>query len=231
MKLPLPWLRDYVDVAANARQVAARLSGCGFDVASIEDEVLDVDVWANRPDALSVYGLAREAAAAFDLPLKAAPGEGTPVAPVGAPTIPVSIGDAGCNRYAMATADVQIGHSPPWLAERLAAVGVRPINNIVDITNYVMLEMGHPVHAFDVTCLKGPEIHVRRARPGEKLVTLDGQTRKLDETMLVIADRMSRRGTAQGGKNRKSRPKRPASRSRARGFIRRPCDRPANGSD
>ena len=188
MKLPLPWLRDYVDVAANAKQVAARLSGCGFDVASIDDEVLDVDVWANRPDALSVYGLAREAAAAFDLPLKAAPGEGAPVAPVGAPTIPVSIGDTGCGRYAMATADVQVGHSPPWLAERLASVGVRPINNVVDITNYVMLEMGHPMHAFDVTCLKGPEIHVRRARPGEKLTTLDGQTRQLDETMLVIAD-------------------------------------------
>ncbi len=188
MKLPLPWLRDYVDVAANAKQVAARLSGCGFDV-SIEDEVLDVEVWANRPDALSVYGLAREAAAAFDLPLKAAPGEGTPVAAVGAPTIPVSIGDAGCGRYAMATADVQIGHSPPWLAERLAAVGVRPINNVVDITNYVMLEMGHPMHAFDITCLKGPEIRVRRARPGEKLTTLDGQNRQLDETMLVIADR------------------------------------------
>ena len=188
MKLPLPWLRDYVDVAASAKQVAARLSGCGFDVASIEGDVLDVDVWANRPDALSVYGLAREAAAAFDLPLKAAPGEGAPVAPVGAPTIPVSIGDAGCGRYAMATADVQIGHSPPWLAERLASVGVRPINNVVDITNYVMLEMGHPMHAFDVTCLKGPEIHVRRARPGEKLTTLDSQTRQLDETMLVIAD-------------------------------------------
>jgi phenylalanyl-tRNA synthetase beta chain len=188
MKLPLLWLRDYVDIAANAKQVAARLSGCGFDVASIEDDVLDVDVWANRPDALSVYGLAREAAAAFDLPLKAAPGEGAPVAPVGASTIPVSIGDAGCGRYAMATADVQIGHSPPWLAERLAAVGVRPINNVVDISNYVMLEMGHPMHAFDVTCLKGPEIHVRRARPGEKLTTLDGQARQLDETMLVIAD-------------------------------------------
>jgi phenylalanyl-tRNA synthetase beta chain len=190
MKLPLPWLRDYVDVTSTAKQVAARLSGCGFDVASFEDDVLDVDVWANRPDALSVYGLAREAAAAFDLPLKAAPGEGPAVAAAAtAPTIPVSIGDAGCARYALATADVQIGHSPPWLAERLASVGVRPINNVVDITNYVMLEMGHPMHAFDVAHLKGPEIRVRRARAGEKLVTLDGQPRELDETMLVIADR------------------------------------------
>jgi phenylalanyl-tRNA synthetase beta chain len=189
VKLPLVWLRDFVDVAASAKQVAARLSGCGFDVASIDGDVLDVDVWANRPDALSVYGLARETAAAFDIALKAPPGEGAPIAPVGPATIPVSIGDAGCARSAMATADVEVGHSPPWLAERLAQVGIRPINNVVDITNYVMLEMGHPMHAFDVTCLKGPEIHVRRARPGEKLTTLDGQSRDLDETMLVIADR------------------------------------------
>ena len=178
-----------MDVSVDAKQVAAKLSGCGFDVASIEGDVLDVDVWANRPDALSVYGLARETAAAFDLPLEAAPGVGTPVGPVGVATVPVSIGDAGCGRYALATADVQVGHSPPWLAERLASVGVRPINNVVDVTNYVMLEMGHPMHAFDVTCLQGPEIHVRRARPGEKLTTLDGQHRQLDETMLVIADR------------------------------------------
>jgi phenylalanyl-tRNA synthetase beta chain len=189
MKLPLLWLRDFVDVAAGAKQVAARLSGCGFDVASVEGDVLDVDVWANRPDALSIYGLARETAAAFDISLKTPPGDGVPIAPVGPATIPVSIGDAGCARYATAIADVQVGHSPPWLAERLAQVGVRPINNVVDITNYVMLEMGHPMHAFDVTCLKGPEIRVRRARPGEKLTTLDGQNRDLDETMLVIADR------------------------------------------
>jgi phenylalanyl-tRNA synthetase beta chain len=191
MKLPLLWLRDFVDVTAGARQVGARLSACGFDVASIDGDVLDVDVWANRPDALSVYGLAREAAAAFDLALKPAPGDGAPVAPLGTSAIPVSIGDAGCARYAMATADVHVGHSQPWLAERLASVGVRPINNVVDITNYVMLEMGHPMHAFDVACLKGPEIHVRRARPGEKLTTLDGQNRDLDETMLVIADQSS----------------------------------------
>ncbi len=189
MKLPLPWLRDFVDLPATAEQVAGRLSDCGFDVASWEGDILDVDVWANRPDALCIYGLARETAAAFDLPLKPTSAEGAQSAPVGPPPIPLSIGDAGCGRYALATADVQVGPSPPWLAERLVAMGLRPINNIVDITNYVMLEMGHPMHAFDLERLGGPEIRVRRARAAEKLTTLDGQARTLDETTLVIADR------------------------------------------
>jgi phenylalanyl-tRNA synthetase beta chain len=188
MKLPLSWLREFVAAPNAARDVAARLAACGFDVAAIDGEVLDVDVWANRPDALSIYGLAREVATAIDQPLKPAPGDGVP-APVGPPPIPVSIGDPGCARYALATADVRIGPSPEWLAARLVAVGVRPINNVVDITNYVMLETGHPMHAFDLAKLGGPEIRVRRARSSEKLVTLDGQTRALDETMLVIADR------------------------------------------
>jgi phenylalanyl-tRNA synthetase beta chain len=86
-------------------------------------------------------------------------------------------------------AEVTVAPSPPWLVERLTAAGVRAINNVVDISNYVMLEMGHPTHAFDVAKLSGPEIRVRRARSGEKLTTLDGQARALDETMLVIADR------------------------------------------
>jgi phenylalanyl-tRNA synthetase beta chain len=186
MKLPLSWMREFVDAPADTSQVADRLAACGFAVDGIEGDVVDFDVTANRPDCLSVYGFAREASAAFDLdlgPLRLA--EPLP----GSSPVPVTIGDHGCGRYALALADVRVGPSPAWLAARLTAAGVRPINNIVDITNYVMLEMGQPMHAFDVARLAGPEIHVRRARPHEKLTTLDGESRTLDTTMLVIADR------------------------------------------
>jgi phenylalanyl-tRNA synthetase beta chain len=101
----------------------------------------------------------------------------------------VSVDDAGCGRYALALAEVMVGPSPDWLAARLRAAGVRPINNVVDVTNFVMLELGHPLHAFDAARLRGPEIRVRRARAGETIVTIDGERRTLDDTMLVIADR------------------------------------------
>ncbi|MEZ5318205.1 MAG: phenylalanine--tRNA ligase subunit beta [Vicinamibacterales bacterium] len=190
MKVPVSWLREFADLPDDAAEVGRRLGACGFAVDGLEGDVLDLDVTANRPDGLSVYGLAREAAAAFGVPLKPAPGT-TALArkPAGHEKLPVSIGDAGCGRYVLALADVQVAPSPVWLADRLAAAGVRPINNVVDVTNYVMLETGQPLHAFDAAHLGGPEIRVRRARPGETLETLDGQARQLEETMLVIADR------------------------------------------
>jgi phenylalanyl-tRNA synthetase beta chain len=186
MKLPIAWMRDFVDLPDAPDAVAGRLASCGFAVDGIDGDVVDFDVTANRPDALSVYGLAREASTAFDRALR--PPRLAPEAPGQAP-LPVSIADAGCGRYALAVADVQVGPSPAWLADRLLAAGVRPINNIVDITNYVMIEMGQPMHAFDAARLAGPELHVRRARAGEQLTTLDGIERTLDDAMLVIADR------------------------------------------
>ena len=187
MKLPVTWMREFVDVPENPSVVAERLASCGFEVASVDGDTIDFEITANRPDCLSVYGLAREASAAFDVDLK--PIDTRASEPKGHAAVPVSVGDAGCGRYALAVADVRIGPSPAWLADRLLSAGVRPINNVVDVTNYVMLEMGQPLHAFDVSRLGGPEIRVRRARAGESLVTLDGVTRKLDETMLVIADK------------------------------------------
>jgi phenylalanyl-tRNA synthetase beta chain len=192
VKVPLPWLREFVEAPADPDAVARRLAGCGFAVESVDQDVIDFEITANRPDCLSVYGLARETATAFNLPLRpldvsaGQPAARTPAA--SKPTVPVSLDDPGCKRYALAVAGVRIGPSPAWLAERLHQAGVRPINNVVDVTNYVMLEMGHPMHAFDLAKLAGPEIRVRRARAKERLTTLDGQDRTLDEAMLVIAD-------------------------------------------
>lgn len=186
MRVLVSWLREFVEAPADVASVAEALASCGFAVDGIEGDVVDFDVTANRPDALSVYGLAREASVAFRRPLR--PPTLAP-APAGTAPMRVSIADSGCGRYALAVADVQVGPSPAWLAERLTAAGVRPINNIVDITNYVMIEMGQPMHAFDMAKLAGPELRVRRARADETLTTLDGHDRTLDESMLVIADR------------------------------------------
>jgi phenylalanyl-tRNA synthetase beta chain len=201
MRLVLSWLREFVDVTATAEDVAGTLALRGFEVASIEslgggDAVIDFEVTANRPDALSVIGLAREVATAYDLPL-ALPSSSaeakTRIAevPVGSSDrITVSIDDEElCPRYAAAVADVRVGPSPAWMAARLRAAGIRPIGNIVDITNYVNIELGQPMHAFDLARLAGPEIRVRRARPGEQITTLDGVRRTLEPDMLVIADR------------------------------------------
>jgi phenylalanyl-tRNA synthetase beta chain len=191
VKLPISWLREFVDVPDDALAVSTRLAGCGFAAESVDGDVIDFEVTANRPDCLSVLGLAREAATAFSLPLRAPSpaGDAGLNTPSSGPTVPVVIDTPACGRYAMVVADVRVAASPAWLADRLIAAGVRPINNIVDVTNYVMLELGQPMHAFDYAKLTGPEIHVRAARAGEQLTTLDGETRKLAAGMPVIADR------------------------------------------
>jgi phenylalanyl-tRNA synthetase beta chain len=200
MRLLISWLRDFVDVPASPDEIAASLALRGFEVASVEpladgDAVIDFEVTANRPDCLSVLGLAREVATTYDLPLTLpAAGNGTALAlrptPIGASDrVKVTLEDDElCPRYAAAVAEVAIGPSPEWMARRLEASGVRPISNLVDITNYVLLELGHPMHAFDLQRLAGAEIRVRRAKPGETLRTLDTVERKLEPDMLVIAD-------------------------------------------
>ena len=155
------------------------------------DHVVEFEITPNRPDCLSVIGLAREAAATFGTPLTLH----TPEVKGGGPGAPrdlldVETPDADlCPRYtARMVRNVKIGPSPLWMRQRLRAMGVRPINNIVDITNYVMLEYGQPMHAFDYRYVKGGRIIVRRAKDGETLTTLDGTPRKLNPSMLVIAD-------------------------------------------
>ena len=201
MRLVLSWLREFVDVKASAQDIAETIGLRGFEVASIEaladgDAVIDFEITANRPDCLSVLGLAREVATAFDLPLTLP--SSNPKAVIRLATLPsgssdrlqVTIEDEElCPRYAAAVASVSIGPSPAWMAARLEAAGVRPISSIVDITNYVNLEIGQPMHAFDLGRLAGAQIRVRRAKPGETITTLDGVERTLDPEMLVIADR------------------------------------------
>jgi phenylalanyl-tRNA synthetase beta chain len=160
-----------------------------IDVLPLVDDVLLVESTGNRPDLLSIYGIAREVAALFDLSLSDMSGGQSP-GPVPNGQVDVTIEDFdGCPRYiGRLFRDVSIGPAPIWLKARLLAAGMRPISNVVDVTNYVMIALGNPLHAFDFQKLHGGKIVVRRARPGEKLRTLDGIERDLDPTDLMIAD-------------------------------------------
>ena len=160
-------------------------SAIGLDDTSVEFEIT-----SNRPDCLSVIGLARETAATYNLPLNIKAPEYKGVDGDVNELLKVDIiNTEKCKRYcAGIVKNVKIGPSPRWMRERLRASGVRPINNFVDITNYVMLEYGQPMHAFDLRYVEGSHINVRNAKNGEKIMTLDGVERTLTEDMLVIAD-------------------------------------------
>jgi phenylalanyl-tRNA synthetase beta chain len=154
--------------------------------------VFDVEVTSNRPDCMGHLGVARELAAGLDRPVKRdfMPSFTGSANPPGRELVKVAIADPDlCSRYiGCVIKGVKVGPSPDWLQQRLRACGVRPINNIVDISNYVLLEYAQPLHAFDLARLKGPEIQVRRARDGENLLCLDGIERQLNPSILVIAD-------------------------------------------
>jgi phenylalanyl-tRNA synthetase beta chain len=198
VKLPYTWLTELVKVPGGVGEVASALALRGFEVASIDSfdsaqgttGVIDFEITANRPDCLSVIGLAREASAAYGLPL-ALPDRQMPAPEEGAAhPLEVSIEDSDlCPRYCAQMFELRTGaSSPAWLRERLEACDVRSISPVVDVTNYVMLEMGQPTHAFDYEALAGHVIRIRRANTGERLRTLDGVERTLDPEMLVIAD-------------------------------------------
>ncbi|HVP15695.1 MAG TPA: phenylalanine--tRNA ligase subunit beta, partial [Terriglobales bacterium] len=155
------------------------------------DAVLEVEVPFNRPDGLGVVGLARELRAAFSVPWTGAAAARLHRVWRGGDDFDLALEDEdGCPRYIAQTVEnVRIAPSPAWLQRRLEAMGQRPINNVVDVTNFVLFELGQPLHAFDLDRLAGPAIRVRRARRGERIVTLDGKDRALDPEVLVIADR------------------------------------------
>lgn len=195
MRLPVEWIKEYVPVKADAEEIAHRLTMAGFEVEEIEETeqgaVLNITVTPNRGDCLSVIGVARELAAIYGVALPVIPHYGAES----------TVGDAAqytcvtieapdlCSRYAARIVrNLRVGPSPAWVQNRLIAAGMRPINNVVDVTNYVMLEMGQPLHAFDYDTLIDHRIVVRRARPGERITTLDGTEHILTEEMLMICD-------------------------------------------
>ncbi|MGH9541136.1 MAG: phenylalanine--tRNA ligase subunit beta [Terriglobales bacterium] len=196
MLISYRWLNEFVACDLPPAALAERLTMAGLAAAGWEerdgDVIFDLEITTNRPDCLSHYGVAREVAALLATRLaplaasQAAIAEMPPAA--AAPRITIEA-PAGCARYcARLIEGVRIAASPPALAARLQALGQRPINNAADLTNYVLQEIGQPTHAFDADRLRGAEIRVRHARPGEKLLALDGIERRLDAADLVIAD-------------------------------------------
>lgn len=191
MKVPVGWLREFVDFTAEVPRLAEDLTLAGLAVDGIEgkgnDAVLDLDVTTNRVDCMNVYGVAREVSVLYSTPLRPLPvdiREEGPSASV-AWTVDIEAPEL-CPRFAGRVLDVRVGPSPAWLRGRLEQVGVRPINNVVDLTNYVMIEMGQPLHAFDLAKMPETRVIVRWSRPGEKVVTLDGQERTLPAKIGLI---------------------------------------------
>ncbi|MFB3916458.1 MAG: phenylalanine--tRNA ligase subunit beta [Terriglobales bacterium] len=204
MKISPQWIRDFVDLKVDERKLAEDLTMAGLAVEGITGEgastVFEMEITTNRPDAMNHYGIARECSAIYDLELKALVPKIPPAAKAAnlgaqggtaqAAPFPIIIEDAqGCARYSgQVVRNVTIGPSPQHTVERLESVDQRSINNAADATNYVLWELGHPTHVFDLDLLEGRKIVVRRARPGEVLKTLDGVDRTLSPEDLVIAD-------------------------------------------
>jgi len=198
MKVSINWLKDFLDIKVSAKVLAEKLTMAGLEVASWatykNDVVFEIEITANRPDCLSILGIAQEAAAVLGAKLKIKNlKSATRIRKFKASGLKnnfISIQNKkDCTFYrGCLIKDVKIGLSPQWLRDRIEALGVRPVNNIVDITNYCLLEYGQPLHAFDYDKIVG-QIVVRRAKKGEKILTIDGIERLLGENILVISDK------------------------------------------
>ncbi|MFH1338528.1 MAG: phenylalanine--tRNA ligase subunit beta [Candidatus Omnitrophota bacterium] len=204
MKVTYNWLKDFVDIKIPARKLAERLTMAGLEATSLEergdDVIFELEVTSNRPDWLSVIGIAREIAAITNSKCRAysvkriADSKTCLYAkryPLNAKTLKIDIEDKkDCPLYtARVIKGVKVRPSPDWLQNRLELVGLRPVNNIVDITNYVLMETGQPLHTFDLNKIKHGAIFVRRAKGSERIVTIDGKQHDLNPGVLVIADR------------------------------------------
>lgn len=196
MKFLLSWLKEFIELSVPPETLAERLTLVGLEVTSLsrveEDWLFEAEVTPNRPDLLSHLGIARETAAALGRPFRFPrwlEKEFRPL-PAGGATFPVTVEDPdGCLLYCGLVIDgVHVAPSPPETVRRLARLGIRAVNNVVDITNLCLLELGQPLHAFDLSKLEGEVLTVRRARAGERLETIDGIARPLSPELLVIAD-------------------------------------------
>ena len=206
MKVSYNWLKEFVDVTASPEEVASRLALSGTNIASVErgphGAVIDAEVTSNRPDCLGMLGIAREVAAIYRLPLKTVspkPAESATNKAKDAVTVKIDAPDL-CGRFtARVIRGVKVQPSPQWLKDRLEATGTASISNVVDISNFVMLEIGHPLHTFDYDLVRDHSIVVRRAKSGEKIKTLDGVERALDSNMSVVCDGDGSRAVGIGG--------------------------------
>jgi phenylalanyl-tRNA synthetase beta chain len=194
MKVVYNWLKDFVDVAASPDELASRLALSGTNIGGVEKgahgAVIEAEVSSNRPDCLGHYGIAREVSAVYKLPLRAISPKLVEGSSKASDAVRVEIqAPELCGRFtARVIRGVKIQPSPAWLRGRLEASGVASINSVVDVTNYVMLELGHPLHAFDYDKVRDHRIIVRKAKPGENIHTLDGMERTLDPGICMISD-------------------------------------------
>jgi phenylalanyl-tRNA synthetase beta chain len=205
MKVVYNWLKDFVDVTATPEELASRLALAGTNIGGVENgahgAVIDAEVTSNRPDCLGHLGIAREVGAIYRTPViftsprpeeSAAPASDAVSVEIQAPEL--------CGRFtARVIRGVKIQPSPKWLKDRLEASGVASISNVVDVTNYVMLELGHALHAFDYDKVREHKIVVRKAKPAEKMRTLDGLERTLDPTICMVCDGDGSRAVGIGG--------------------------------
>jgi phenylalanyl-tRNA synthetase beta chain len=206
MKVSYNWLKEFVEVAASPEEVASRLALSGTNIASIETgshgAVIDAEITSNRPDCLGMLGIAREVGAIYRLPVKInspKPAESKTAKATDAVRVKIETPEL-CGRFtARVIRGVKIQPSPKWLKDRLEAAGTASINNVVDISNYVMLELGHPLHTFDYDLVRDHSIVVRRAKPGEKMKTLDGVERTFDPSICMVCDGDGSRPVGIGG--------------------------------
>ncbi|MDD5108340.1 MAG: phenylalanine--tRNA ligase subunit beta [Candidatus Omnitrophica bacterium] len=195
MKVTYSWLKDFVDIKIPPAELAEKLTMAGLEVVSLEeiggDSVFEIEITSNRPDWLSVTGVAREIGAICGLKFKTVNLKERKIKSKECLPVKISVSDKkDCSFYsARVICDVLVEPSPDWLKKRLTSLGCRPVNNVVDITNYILFETGQPLHVFDLDSLSQKEVNVRRAKTDEKIITIDGQQEILNPEILVIADK------------------------------------------